>query len=182
MDVFLVRHGEAATDWGESADPGLSALGKQQAEQAARDLVPQLSQDVQIISSPLARAQETAQPLARLLGSEIALSDVFREVPAPVPLEQRQDWLSRFMAQQWSQQDKALQQWRSAILDALRELHQPVVIFTHFLVINGVAGHVLDRDETLCFFPANGSVTQLHHTGDDLQLVALGDQMQSIVN
>jgi len=35
MDIFLVRHGEAAASWGESPDPGLSELGRRQAEVAA---------------------------------------------------------------------------------------------------------------------------------------------------
>jgi probable phosphoglycerate mutase len=38
---FLVRHGEAAAHWGEEEDPGLSALGRQQAERAAGELLAQ---------------------------------------------------------------------------------------------------------------------------------------------
>ena len=31
MKIFLIRHGEAAQSWDQSADPGLSELGKEQA-------------------------------------------------------------------------------------------------------------------------------------------------------
>ena len=86
MDIYLVRHGEAAASWGQSADPGLSELGQQQAEQAASHLLATVPQDLQLISSPLARALETAQPLARALGKPITRNDIFREIPAPVPL------------------------------------------------------------------------------------------------
>lgn len=182
MDIFLVRHGEAAASWGQESDPGLSELGREQAEQAARGLLGQLPDDVRLISSPLARAQETAVPLARELGAQVAIDDAYREIPSPVPLAERQDWLRAFMGQQWAEQGKELHQWRQAMIDGLCALEGPVVIFTHFLVINTVVGHALDRLETLSFFPGNGSVTQLCRSGDNLHLVALGDQMESVVN
>ena len=31
MKIFLIRHGEAAQSWDQSADPELSELGKEQA-------------------------------------------------------------------------------------------------------------------------------------------------------
>ena len=89
MDIFLVRHGEAAAAWGQSGDPGLSELGRQQASAAAQQLLTLVDTDTQLFSSPLARAQETAEPLASALGVAVSIDDAFRELPAPVPLEQR---------------------------------------------------------------------------------------------
>src|SRR5210317_163731 len=100
MDIFLVRHGEAASSWGKAADPGLSELGQRQAEHAAQVLHADLPADALLLSSPLARALETATPLAQLRAVEIGQQDVFREIPAPVPLPQRQEWLQQFMQQQ----------------------------------------------------------------------------------
>lgn len=182
MDIYLVRHGEAAASWGQEADPGLSELGQRQAEQAAQTLHPCIGDDTRLISSPLARALETAAPLAALIGGPVARDDVFREIPSPVPLAERQPWLRNFMQQQWQEQGEALLQWRSAALQRLLELDSPLVVFTHFLVINAVVGQVLQRPETLCFWPDNGSITHLRRSGAALELVALGDEMATRVN
>ena len=182
MDIFLVRHGEAAASWGESPDPGLSDLGQQEAEDAAKLLLQYTGEDTLLISSPLQRAIETAAPLARELRRRIQEDAAFREIPSPVPLAQRQAWLRQFMQQQWHEQTEDLNAWRSKALHQLLELRQPAVIFTHFLVINAVVGQVLGRPETLCCWPANGSITQLRHNGSSLELIALGQEVETHVN
>jgi len=182
VELFLVRHGEAAAGWGEAPDPGLSRRGRQQAEAVATGLAPQLCGDTRLLSSPLRRALETAEPLAGMLQQPVLEDAVFREIPSPAPLAQRQTWLRQFMQQQWHEQEDGLREWRGAALNRLLELRQPTVIFTHFLVINAVVGQLLDRPETLCFWPANGSITRLRHHGARLELLALGAQMETVVN
>ena len=64
INIYLVRHGEAGKSWDEDLDPGLSYKGKEQ----SKKLVSELDDDFKLlnfkaISSPLARAQETAIPL-----------------------------------------------------------------------------------------------------------------------
>lgn len=182
MEIFLVRHGEAAASWGESPDPGLSVLGRQQAEDTAQLLMQYVGEDALLISSPLQRAIETAAPLSRALQLSVQEDDAFREIPSPVPLAQRQDWLREFMQQQWAEQAEDLKVWRKTAFQQLLELGQPAVIFTHFLVINAVVGQLLDRPQTLCFWPANGSVTRLRHNGSSLELIALGQELETRVN
>ena len=184
MDIFLVRHGEAAASWGQASDPGLSELGRQQAEETALDLQALISTEVQLLSSPLLRAQETSEPLARLLGNDtpVKIDDAYSEIPSPVPLAKRQTWLREFMQQQWAGQVDSLQDWRSEILKNLLALQQPTVVFTHFLVLNAVVGSLQQREETLCFWPDNAAVVRLRHTGSELQLVDLGRQMSTVVN
>ena len=182
MDIFLVRHGEAAASWGESPDPGLSELGRMEAEEAANRLAEIVRDRVDIVSSPLLRAVETAAPLAKKLQIAVQIDNVFREVPSPVPLEQRQVWLRQFMQQQWSEQGEALTGWRDAAVRQLVAMSQPTVVFTHFLVINAVVGQILGRSETLHFWPANGSITRLRHNGTGLELHTLGTAMESRVN
>ena len=99
-----------------------------------------------------------------------------------MPLAERQVWLRQFMQQQWVEQGDELIAWRAATLQRLLALTQPAVIFTHFLVINAVVGQLLDRPETLCVWPANGSITRLRHNGTSLELLALGDQIETTVN
>jgi len=180
--IYLVRHGEAAASWGEDPDPGLSKLGQQQAREAAYSLASGTLQDCLLVSSPLARARETAEPLAASLAKPVAIDSVFREVPSPVPLEQRQAWLRQFMTQQWHEQPEALQQWRTAILDTLSAVRETTIVFTHFLVINAVVGSVMERPETLCCWPANGSITTLSAESGALKLESLGEQLQTHVN
>ncbi|MEM9360907.1 MAG: phosphoglycerate mutase family protein, partial [Pseudomonadota bacterium] len=72
-DIYLVRHGEAAATWAQSPDPGLSQLGHQQAHDVAQALAPKLdSIEVSLITSPMLRARETAQPLANQLQQDVA--------------------------------------------------------------------------------------------------------------
>ena len=183
MDIFLVRHGEAAASWGQARDPGLSELGRQQARRTATELALILPPKVQLISSPLLRAQETAAPLSEILGTpDLLIDDAYSEIPSPVPLSQRQEWLREFMQQQWHSQPEALGNWRSAMLEKLLELPAPSVIFTHFLVLNTIVGALQERTETLCFWPDNASVTHLRDDGGVLQLVQLGREMSTVVN
>ncbi|MEO0436461.1 MAG: histidine phosphatase family protein [Pseudomonadota bacterium] len=181
--IYLVRHGEAASSWGESADPGLSQLGVQQAESACKQLLATLGdQQTDIVSSPLKRAQETAAPLAERMQQEVRIDDRFKEIPSPVPLAERQDWLRAFMQQRWSQQDDVLQQWRQEMLKGILECGCDTVIFTHFLVINSVVGHCDGKENTLVAWPANASISMLKVDEGVLGLVTLGEQMQTRVN
>lgn len=182
MDIFLVRHGEAAAHWGQDPNPGLSALGVQQAASAAQSLLPRMESDVGLVSSPLLRARETAQPLAQTLGLDISIDDAFCEIPAPVPLADRKTWLRGFMEQSWDEQPEALLSWRASALQQLLELKTPTVVFTHFLVLNAIVGSISEHAETLCFWPDNASITHLALTGGSLELQSLGAQMDTVVN
>lgn len=182
MDFFLVRHGEAAASWGQASDPGLSELGMQQAQRAAQALLERLPADSILVSSPLARARETATPLATLLDQPVQLMDVFCEIPAPVPPAQRRGWLREFMQQGWQEQPEELLGWRVAALQQLLAWRRPAVVFTHFMLINAIVGQVLGREETLCFSPDNASITHLRRSGATLEVAALGDEMQTVIN
>jgi len=182
-DIYLVRHGEAAASWGQSPDPGLSELGHAQARSAAQALRSLLAGAVpELVSSPMARTLETAAPLAGELGLKVQVNEAFREIQAPVPLAERQTWLRQFMAQRWEEQPESLHSWRDQPRRALLTLPTPTVIFTHFLVINAVIGQIRGEEATLCCWPDNGSITHLRRGDNGLQLVALGEQMKTVVN
>ncbi len=183
MDIFLVRHGEAAAAWGQDPDPGLSGLGRQQAVDAADSLRLRVAASTTLISSPLKRAQETASPLAATVGQPVLINEAFREIPAPVPLADRQTWLRSFMTQRWSEQPAEILQWRDAAMAQLLSLTGPTVIFSHFLVLNALVGACCDHADTLYFWPANASITHLDLRSDGtLALVELGEQMDTVVN
>jgi probable phosphoglycerate mutase len=182
VNIYLVRHGEAAAAWGASKDPGLSELGKQQAKRAAEQLLPSLDGNVNLVSSPLLRAQETAIPFAQALALDVSLNDSFREIPSPVPFEERQVWLREFMGQGWGQQPELLTSWRDHMHSQLLAMQKPTVIFTHFMVLNTMVGLLSGREETVCFRPDNASITQIKHNGDSLELVAQGDELETFIN
>jgi 2,3-bisphosphoglycerate-dependent phosphoglycerate mutase len=93
MELLLIRHAlpeRIETKDGTPADPPLSTLGRAQAEHVARWLA---SEKIgAIYASPMRRARETAEPLARAIGAEIAIDPGFVEMDhlsdVYVPLEQ----------------------------------------------------------------------------------------------
>ena len=180
--IWLVRHGEAAAAWNEHEDPGLSSLGLQQAQATAEVLAPVLPADLQILSSPKARALETAAPLAEILECPVAVVDTFREIQAPVGLDQRREWLTGFMRQEWHQQPETLWEWRNNIVDALRQIDRPTVVFTHFLVINAVVAHIRDEQATVQLWPDNASYHQFLNAESGLEMVAMGREMVTRIN
>jgi len=79
--IYLVRHGRAATGWGETADPGLDDKGRDQAASAADTLA--AMSPMPIVSSPMTRALETAAPLAQAWGCAPGIDPRFSEIPTP---------------------------------------------------------------------------------------------------
>tara|TARA_B110000503_G_scaffold134039_1_gene212454 strand:- start:276 stop:833 length:558 start_codon:yes stop_codon:yes gene_type:complete len=183
IDIWLVRHGEASAGWDVCPDPGLSALGYEQAAHASEHLLKIVPEGVDIISSPLLRAQETAAPFAESAAQLLTLDAAFRELPSPVPLAERHAWLKTFMHQTWDQQPPEQWLWRDRIIAALSALTAPTVVFTHFMVINAVLAQVHQQPATVQALPANGSVHhfRLQDTDAKLLLVALGEQLSSDV-
>ena len=112
----------------------------------------------------------------------MVVDTAFREIDAPVPLPERQNWLRGFMQQTWTEQDAALWRWREDMVAALQALQTPTVVFTHFLVINTVVAHCQGAPATLRCWPDNGSVHEFEAGPSTLRLVNLGQQMSTVVN
>jgi len=79
MELLIVRHGkpEAQKVSSGAADPDLAPIGKQQAEAVGVALQDQGVDH--IVASPMRRAYQTAEPLARLLQMEIEVVDALKE-------------------------------------------------------------------------------------------------------
>lgn len=75
--VHLLRHGEVYNPdgilYGRLPDYHLSDIGRQMAERVASTLADR--DIIHLVSSPLERAQETAQPSAKVLGLDIVTDD-----------------------------------------------------------------------------------------------------------
>ena len=182
MNIYLIRHGEAAEHWHKADDPGLSALGHQQAADIAQKLLPQLGPDVRLVSSPMVRARETAQPLAEALGIPPTIVEPFREIPTPVDRADRHEWLRTIALQNWQDQHAMVRDWRNALLEELGKVREHTVIFTHFMVLNAIVGSLQQRERVVCFLPANASVTRLQWSGAAHELLELGHQLKTKVN
>ncbi|MBT2516689.1 histidine phosphatase family protein [Streptomyces sp. ISL-90] len=77
--IHLVRHGEVFNPqgvlYGRLPGYGLSTLGHEMAQAAADDLVGRSRPVSALISSPLQRTQQSAEPIARVFSLEASLDD-----------------------------------------------------------------------------------------------------------
>jgi broad specificity phosphatase PhoE len=172
--LYLIRHGEPAGTWTDSPDPGLSTLGHEQAKAAAERLRAFASLD--IVTSPLRRAQETATPFAQMRGVSAKIVRAVAEIPTPseVALEHRGDWLRAVMAGKWSDAERPLQDWRAQVIEYLLRLPRDTAVFSHYVAINVAAGAARHDDRVTVFAPTHASITILDATPRGLEEVELG--------
>jgi broad specificity phosphatase PhoE len=171
--LYLVRHGKAAASWDQEYDPGLNDLGRTQAQQAANTL--SLLEPIDIITSPLTRAKETSRPLAELWDVRPRVESRVGEIPSSTDdLVARTRWLRTIMREEWSKLGEELSTWRGGVLKALWELDRDTVVFSHFIAINVVVGKASGDDRVVCFWPDNGSITQVEVTDSSIKLIEKG--------
>lgn len=179
-DVFLIRHGAAAAAWSDALDPGLSDEGREHARQVAAHFASLPS--CQLVASPLARARETAEPLASLWQRPVTIDERVREIPSSVPMDERKAWLWKIMASTWPEVDAHLHTWRERAARTVLEFGQDTLVFTHFMVINALVALATNDARLVCFEPDYGSITQFFCDGDQLSLVSMGRTRKTLVN
>jgi len=174
MRLTLVRHGRPDEDDAERPhDPRLRADGWRQAEAVARPLAGEGV--TRIVSSPLQRARQTAEPLSQRLGMPVEVIDGWAEADRHVARYRSTETLRAQSPAEWQRflQDPVRylgsdpDEFRAAVLGALasvlgqgdREAH--VAVFTHGLPINTVLSHVLGLPTIVQFQPGYGSLTRL---------------------
>ncbi|HEX4860315.1 MAG TPA: histidine phosphatase family protein, partial [Rhizomicrobium sp.] len=176
VKLYLVRHGRAEAGFGESMDPGLDALGREQAEAVAAKLAER--GPLAILSSPLKRARETAAPLAKLWNRAPVIEDAVAEIPSPkgMTLEERVAWLRKLMAGSWRDASCDLAEWRERCIATLAAVDRDTVIFSHYVAINVAAGGATNDDRVVVFSPDNCSVTVFETDGTSLKLIEKGSE------
>lgn len=178
--ICLVRHGKAAAGWDGHRDPGLDPLGQTQARLTADLLAPE--GPMAIVTSPLARAQETAAPLAEAWQITPRIEQRVAEIPSPSDdLEARAAWLREAMAGTWADLDQRYQEWRDELIAYLQSIDTDTVIFSHFIAINAAVGEIRNDDRLVCFRPDNASITQLNVRNGTLELIELGSEAEDTV-
>jgi broad specificity phosphatase PhoE len=182
--LYLIRHGMPLADWGEAdavPDPGLDLLGKAQAE-AARDWLmsrPRDERPTGVVSSPLRRCRETAQPTAQALGVTIEIDPAVGEIPTPIGVARaaREAWLRDTFLRTWSEIEGDLdyERWRTDMVAGLAG-RANVAVFSHFVAINAVVSRLAGENRVLVFRPGHASITVLETDGETLTLVAKGTE------
>lgn len=170
--IYLVRHGEPAAGWGEAKDPGLSNLGKRQAETAARLLSEAGAR--RPTTSPLARCRETARPFERLLETHARIEPAVGEVKEPTGVEDRAAWLKGAMGGSWA--EAGLEAWAQSVLAAVEAMPDDSAVFSHFVAINAVVGQLSGDDCVLTFRPGHCSITKLERVGGKLHVAERGQE------
>jgi len=180
--LYLIRHGQASSTWEPGdLDPGLSEVGRAQAEARAEQMagVRLHSAPLALLSSPLRRARETAAALERRWRSVTTIEPRVGEIQAfGVAPERRREWLRSILPLRWSElaaPGSPLDRWRNDVLQALLAITQDTVVFSHSVAINVAVGFALGDDRVTCFLPANCSMTMVESDGKGMRVVELGE-------
>lgn len=176
MELVLVRHALPiridATEDGSPADPPLSEVGRQQAERLPAALA--ADRVDALYTSPMTRARQTAEPLARALGLSPVVVDGLAEFdvahPTYVPVEEIRaaggpEWDALVRGDLGSAAVDP-QAFRERVVSAVagiaaRHPGGRAVLVSHSGTINVYAGDVLGQERPLWFAPAYCSLTRL---------------------
>lgn len=177
--IYLIRHGEAAASWGEHPDPGLSEQGSLQADAVAKKLMGFKISNA--LTSPMARCQETAAAFAQVSGLTIPIEPRVTEIPTPQDVGDRRTWLRALMAGNWVDTPGLVKTWHNDLLEAVGALQNETVVFSHFIAINAIVGHLTGSDAVTVFRPNYCSVTVLEQTSSGLTLIERGESLDTRV-
>ena len=175
MELLIIRHGlpirRELTEG--AADPELAPEGHEQARLLARYL--ESERIDAIYASPMARARETAGPLAELLSIDIRISPGVAEwdqnSPEYVPVEELKAandprWHA-MLAGEWAS-DESEEDFRARVLDAVETIindhrGERVAVVCHGGIINGYLSHILGLGEFArgFFYPNYTSINRV---------------------
>ena len=183
--IALVRHGRASAGWDTALDPALDKLGRSQAAEVAQKLVSIFGEtEIEIISSPLMRCQQTAKPFAKLVSADVRICSEVAEIPSPVGIEMsdRVDWLRKVMQGNWADLGANYLEFREAIIRFVEKIEQNTVIFSHFIAINAIVGSIIKDDRLVIHKLDNCSITVLEIASDGaLRIVQSGHEADTLI-
>jgi len=175
INIYIVRHGEASTDWGGHQDPGLSLEGKSQAYICASGLAKFNSKSLQILSSPRKRAFETAKPLGKLLNKPIRILESFNEIPSHRAKKKLQ-WLRGIAKLHSSKLPNYLQRWKEQIMLELSMIDKDTIIFSHFMVINAIFNELNNSKQFVSIQPGYASIMHITKKENRLSYVGISNE------
>ncbi|HEY6416073.1 MAG TPA: histidine phosphatase family protein [Acidimicrobiales bacterium] len=166
MELLLIRHARPlrVESVDGPADPGLSDLGRRQAEALAAWLVPEGIEA--IYTSPLRRSVETAEPVGEAVGlavtPDVALAEYDADATAYIPIEE----LRAAGDPRWMEGPDDIAGFQSQVaegVDRLAAAHpsQRIALVCHGGVINVVVSAVLGIGPRMIFLPAYTSISRV---------------------
>ena len=171
MELILIRHGlpqHVETEDGSPADPPLSEIGHAQAGQMATWLQHEAIDT--LYSSPMARAHQTAEPLARAQGLDIQVRDGVAEfdqhADSYVPVEKlKQIDYERWKRLMQGDLDVDMGAFADAVIQTLEEIvvanrGRRVAVTCHGGVINVWTAHVIGFTPRMFFNPDYTSINR----------------------
>ena len=179
--LYLVRHGRATAGWNVDPDPGLDDLGLAQAKRMTATL--QHLGPLPIITSPLARCQQTAAPLAQQWQTTATIEPIVAEIPSPigVPISDRVEWLRGAMSGSWADLGQRYVTYRDGVADFLTGVTSDRVIVSHFVAINAAIGVACLSDRVVTRSLDNCSVTVIDVIKGHLHLVEGGQEADTLI-
>lgn len=179
MRLTLVRHGRPdEDDTTRPHDPPLRADGRRQAQAVAALLADEGV--TRVVTSPMQRARETAEPLVARVGLPLHTIDGWAEADRHLDRYRSTETLRALGDAEWARfltdpvrylgHDPV--RFMADVMGALQQsLAAPddahVVVFTHGLPINVVLSSILGLERIIHFQPGYGSVTRLRARGAD---------------
>lgn len=184
--VYMIRHGNPASTWGDTADsdPGLDEKGRAQAQVVAKTLLALPQPPRLVVSSPLARCRQTAAPFAKARSAEARIETKVGEIPPPAGIapDMRSSWLRAAFDGVWSgiEGDIDYAVWRNNVAAAVAA-SADTAIFSHFVAINAAVSAATADPRVLCFRPDHCSITVFETDGENLTLIERGGEAQTRV-
>jgi broad specificity phosphatase PhoE len=185
--VYMIRHGRPAAAWGEAdQDPGLDAVGAEQARTAAGVLLalPEDQRPTRVVSSPLRRCRQTAQPLAEALGVTVEIDPRVGEISTPDALaaDDRPGWLRQAFQGRWADipGDRDYAAWTREVARGVVS-HPGAAVFSHFVALNAAVAVATGGEAVAAFRPDHVSVTVFDVVDGDLILIEKGREASTQV-
>lgn len=184
LEIAFVRHGQPlameARRPEQALDPPLTTLGWQQARAVARYLGPGT---VALYASDLARAWQTAQPYADLIGLPVQQVAGLREVTIDADRLATPESRKFLSSRRWEDLPSAESspEFRARVHDAVAGIatrHRPghrVAVFCHSGVINVYLAQLLCIDQDYFFRPSHGSVTRVWVNMDAASILSVNE-------
>ena len=197
-DLLIVRHGQAshnlAARWEGWGDSPLTPLGRRQAEAVAHRLAACSPPVARLYVSPLPRARQTAEPIARRLGLSETPHNGLREIDFGQVAGLTQEMFAQTMPQVYArwlnrrdltfqfpggEQRLAFYRRVGRALDEIieRSAGQTVVVVAHGGSIRAGLAHLFPEtmQDWWAYRLDNASLTHIRVDGEDKTLVVLND-------
>lgn len=186
MELIIIRHGRPErieNAQGEVADPNLTDVGHQQAEEMAAWMKAEHLDAIYV--SPMARARQTSTPLETAFGMEASVVPGVREFDdgesAYIPMEELKADKEAWRAYLAENAAMTRDDFRAEVLDSLNEITasnrgKKVAVVCHGGVINTYAADVLGLGGAMFFNPHYTSINRfMVASSGERSVVSLND-------